>query len=82
MDTKGSPKRKIISQKEIQMLKKASPAQIYGWAVRIYRQGFEDGLREAEKEYDDPNLYQIIDEDEARRKIGDTAYNVLMDISQ
>lgn len=61
------------------MLKRASIPQVIGWATRIYRQGFEDGLREAEKEFDDPDKYQIIYEDDAKERIGEEQYRKLIE---
>ena len=59
-------------------MKQASLPQVIGWATRIYRQGFEDGMREAEKEFDDPELYHIVDADTVREAIGEEKFNELM----
>ena len=75
-------KMNLVTAEDYKKLKQSSFAQVIGWATRIYRQGFEDGLREAEKEYDDPELYQVLTEEDVRKKIGDQAYEMLMDKSQ
>ena len=67
-----------ITPSEYKKLKQASLPQVIGWATRIYRQGFEDGMREAEKEYDDPELYQIVDADVVRERLGEDAYERLV----
>ena len=68
----------LVTAEDLKMLKRASIPQVMGWATRIYRQGFEDGMREAEKEYDDPELYQIVDADKVREAIGEEKFNELM----
>lgn len=68
----------LITPDDYRKLKQASLPQVIGWATRIYRQGYEDGLRDAEKEFDDPELYQIVDADTVREAIGDEAYDKLI----
>lgn len=46
-------------------VKNMNPAQIYAWANLLYRLGYEEGLREGEKEFDDAI---IMDLDEAIRR--------------
>ena len=50
--------------KQCSRVKKMSTLQIFTWAQEIYKQGFIDGLREAETEFDDA---VILTEDEARK---------------
>lgn len=50
--------------KQCAKVKKMSTLQIFTWAQEIYKQGFIDGLREAETEFDDA---VILTEDEARK---------------
>ena len=69
----------IISPSDFQKLKKASYAQALGLMIRIYRQGYEEGLRDAEKEYDDPNLYKIVDADAVIEQIGEEQYKKLFE---
>ena len=59
--------KQLVTAEDIKMLKRASVPQVIGWATRIYRQGFEDGLREAETEFDDSIIMTI---DEAEKRIG------------
>lgn len=68
----------VLTPKQYKQLKSASFLQAQALLTRIYREGFEDGLREAEQEYDDPEKYQIITEEEARAKLGDDMYEELI----
>lgn len=45
-------------------LKRCRFFQIFNWAQEIYKQGFIDGLREGEKEFDDA---VILTEEEAKK---------------
>lgn len=68
----------LLTAKQYKQLKSASFLQAQALLTRIYREGFEDGLREAEQEYDDPEKYQIITEDEARATLGNEKYEELI----
>lgn len=50
--------------KQCAKIKKMSVFQIFNWAQEIYKQGFIDGLREGEKEFDDA---VILTEEEAKK---------------
>lgn len=67
----------MLTAQEYRRLKNASLVQMQRFWEEVYKQGFVDGLREAEKEFDDPELYQIIDADDAREKLGNEAYERL-----
>lgn len=69
----------MLTVQEYKRLKNASLLQMQRFWEEVYKQGFVDGLREAEKEFDDPELYQIIDADDAKKKLGDEAYRRLTD---
>ena len=69
----------MLTAQEYRRLKNASLLQMQRFWEEVYKQGFVDGLREAEKEFDDPELYQIIDADDAKKKLGDEAYRRLTD---
>ena len=71
----------MLTAQEYRRLKNASLLQMQRFWEEVYKQGFVDGLREAEKEFDDPELYQIIDADDAKKKLGDEAYRRLTDES-
>lgn len=45
---------------------------------RFYQEAFVEGLREAEKEFDDPEMYQIVDADVVRETIGNEQYEQLI----
>lgn len=68
----------VLTPRQYKQLKQASFLQAQALLTRIYREGFEDGLREAETEYDDPEKYQIITEDDARATLGDEKYEELI----
>lgn len=53
---------KLLSQ--MSKVRKMSPNQIFMWAQEIYKQGFIDGLREGESEFDDA---VILTEEEAKK---------------
>lgn len=50
--------------KQCSKVKKMSTLQIFTWAQEIYKQGFIDGLREGESEFDDA---VILTEEEAKK---------------
>ena len=50
--------------KQCSKVKKMSTLQIFTWAQEIYKQGFIDGLREGETEFDDAI---ILTEEEAKK---------------
>jgi len=50
--------------KQCSKVKKMSVLQIFTWAQEIYKQGFIDGLREGESEFDDA---VILTEEEAKK---------------
>ena len=70
MDTKAA----------IRKLKRMNPARIYLWGINIYtqayRDGYEDGLKDAEDEFSNAI---VIDEDEARERFGVDAVNRLLE---
>ncbi len=53
---------RLLSQ--VSKVRKMSPNQILMWAQEIYKQGFIDGLREGETEFDDAI---ILTEEEAKK---------------
>lgn len=50
--------------KQCSKVKKMSTLQIFTWAQEIYKQGFIDGLREGESEFDDA---VVLTEEEAKK---------------
>lgn len=64
-----------VSLADVAKLKRMNPAQIYAWLVGFYKEAYEAGLREGEKEFDDA---VILDEDAARERIGNEALNNLI----
>lgn len=50
--------------KQCSKIKKMSTLQIFTWAQEIYKQGFIDGLKEGETEFDDAI---ILTEEEAKK---------------
>lgn len=59
-------KQVMDKAKMIAKLKRMNPAQIYLWGENLYKQGYMDGLRDGESEFDDA---VIITEEEAREQM-------------
>ena len=55
-----------MNKDAIKKLRKMTPAQLYVWGVNMYKQGFIDGLREGESEFDDA---VILTEEEAKAQM-------------
>lgn len=62
----------------LRRIRKMSTSELNDYLKRLYILGFEDGLREAEKEFDGA---VIMDEDEARERLGEEAVRRLLDES-
>lgn len=62
----------------LRRIRKMSTSELNDYLKRLYIIGFEDGLREAEKEFDGA---VIMDEDEARERLGEEAVRRLLDES-
>ena len=62
----------------LRRIRKMSTRELNDYLKRLYIIGFEDGLREAEKEFDGA---VIMDEDEARERLGEEAVRRLLDES-
>lgn len=52
-----------VSLDHIIALQKMNPAKAYYWLLNFYKEAYEEGLREGEKEFDDA---VILTEDEAK----------------
>lgn len=55
----------------LRKLRKLSGAEMFDYLRNIYAEGFQDGLREGESEYDDAI---IMTEDEARDRLTDEGF--------
>lgn len=67
--------KKLMSQ--VGQLRRMNTAQITSWALAVYREGFIDGLREGETEFDDALILQ---EEEAAEYFGrDAVDRAVMD---
>lgn len=62
----------------LRRIRKMSTQELNDYLKRLYIIGFEDGLREAEKEFDGA---VIMDEDEAKERLGEEAVRRLLDES-
>ena len=62
----------------LRRIRKMSTQELNDYLKRLYILGFEDGLREAEKEFDGA---VIMDEDEAKERLGEEAVRRLLDES-
>ena len=69
----------ILSHKDYLLLKKASYPQVLGILTRIYKQGYIDGLREAEKEFDDAIVMNV---DDAIERIGTDTFERMVSDEQ
>ena len=49
--------KKLMSQ--VGQLRRMNTAQITSWALAVYREGFIDGLREGETEFDDALILDL-----------------------
>lgn len=61
--------------KQCSRVRKMSTLQIVAWAQEIYKQGFIDGLREGESEFDDA---VILTEEEAKKHFDAEKVNKLL----
>ena len=67
-----------LTRDTLRRIRKMSTQELNDYLKRLYILGFEDGLREAEKEFDGA---VIMDEDEARERLGEEAVRRLLDES-
>lgn len=67
-----------ISNSQLKSIKRLPLSDLRDFLIGFYEEAFEDGLREAEKEFDDPELYAIVDADRVRETIGEDTYNELI----
>lgn len=72
---KQNPK---ISNSQLKSIKRLPLNDLRDFLIGFYEEAFEDGLREAEKEFDDPELYAIVDADRVKETLGEDAYNELI----
>lgn len=67
-----------ISNSQLKSIKRLPLENLRDFLIGFYQEAFEDGLREAEKEFDDPELYQIVDADVVKQTVGEDKYNELI----
>lgn len=60
----------------LRKIRKMSTAELNEYLKRLYILGFEDGLREGEREYEGAI---IMDEDEAKERLGEEAFRKLQE---
>lgn len=60
-----------VPREMLRKLRKLSGEEMFDYLRNIYAEGFQDGLREGESEYDDAI---IITEDEARDRLTDEGF--------
>lgn len=63
-----------ISRAQLKAIKRMDLHTLESFLKRFYQEAFVEGLREAEKEFDDPEMYQIVDADVVREAIGNEQY--------
>lgn len=64
-----------VSLDYVTKLQKMNPAKAYCWLLNFYKEAFEEGLREGEKEFDDA---VILTEDEAKAFFSNEAVEELL----
>lgn len=67
-----------ISRAQLKAIKRMDLHTLESFLKRFYQEAFVEGLREAEKEFDDPEMYQIVDADVVRETIGNEQYEQLI----
>lgn len=65
MTSKKTPSKDLLNQ--LDKLHKMNRAKLFAFVLAVYREGFIDGLREGETEFDDA---LILEEDEAAEYFG------------
>lgn len=68
----------ILTPEQYKAIKRMSYSQLSGYLARFYREAYTAGLREAEQEYDDPEMYQFVNADDAKDLLGDELYERLL----
>ena len=67
-----------ISNRQLKSIKRLPLEDLRDFLIGFYQEAFEDGLREAEQEFDDPELYQIVDAERVKQTVGEDKYNELI----
>lgn len=67
-----------ISRAQLKAIKRMDLHTLESFLKRFYQEAFVEGLREAEKEFDDPEMYQVVDADVVRERLGDDLFNELV----
>ena len=68
-----------ISRAQLKAIKRMDLHTLESFLKRFYQEAFVEGLREAEKEFDDPEMYQIVDADVVRERLGEEEYKRLVE---
>ena len=65
-----------LPRETLRKIKRMSTEELNAYLEQLYIEGFRDGLREGEQEFEDA---MIIDEDKARERLGDEAFSRLLE---
>lgn len=68
----------FLTKTKYKELRRYSMPELESYLVRLYRLGFEQGLKVGESEFDDPEMYQFVSADDARDLLGDELYERLV----
>ena len=68
-----------ILNRQLKSIKRLPLEDLRDFLIGFYQEAFEDGLREAEQEFDDPELYQIVDAERVKETIGEATYKELIE---
>lgn len=60
-----------LSREKLKAIKRMSLNELNDFLWGFYVEAYQKGVREGEKEFDDPELYTIVDVDDARECIGE-----------
>ena len=68
----------FLTKTKYKELHRYTMPEMKSYLVRFYRLAFEQGMKVAESEFDDPEMYQFVNADDARDLLGDELYERLL----
>lgn len=67
-----------ISRSKLKMIKRLPMPEFERFLMEYGQDCFRQGVEEGQRCFDDPEMYQIVDADVAREKIGEELFNELV----
>lgn len=67
-----------LSRAQLKMIKKLPMAELERFLMEYGQNCFQQGVEEGQKCFDDPEMYQIVDADVVRERLGDDLFNELV----